>query len=63
MDKLALALKSRTVWTIVAMFMIGGVQNVEPFMPSTLAVMVQTMLGALAVYFKLKPSQDYNPKA
>jgi hypothetical protein len=52
-------LKSRTVWTIAAMFVIGGIQNVTQFMPADLAHFVTGTIAVAAIYFKLNPSQEY----
>ena len=59
MDKLQLAVKSKTTWTIVAMFLIGGVNAVASFIPSDFQSVVMGALGLLAVYFKVNPSQNY----
>lgn len=53
------ALKSRTVWVLVFMFFVGGVQALQPVMPPETFVLVQAVLTALAGYFKLNPSQTY----
>jgi len=53
------ALKSRTVWTIALMFIIGGVQALEGILPSDLMVLLQGLLSLLAMHFKLNPSQEY----
>lgn len=54
------ALKSRTVWTIFAMFLIGGVSAVTQFIPPAFLPYIEGGLGLVATYFKLKPSQDYS---
>lgn len=58
-SRIGQALTSKTVWTLVALFVIGGVQNIEPFMPAQVATMVDGVLVSLAVYFKVNPSQLY----
>lgn len=52
-------LKSRTVWTVVALFIIGGTNAVSSYIPSGLEPIVMGALSLLAVYFKLNPSQKY----
>jgi len=52
-------LKSRTVWTIVAMFVIGGFEGVRDVIPAVYQVYLYGGLGLLATYFKLNPSQKY----
>ena len=59
MNKLTLALKSRTTWTIVVMFLVGGVNAVASFIPAGLETPVLGALALLAVYFKVNPSQPY----
>lgn len=53
------ALKSRTVWTIAVMFALGGVQAIQPVLPTDAFVAIQGALSLLATYFKLSPSQTY----
>ncbi len=55
MNKIIVALKSRTVWTIVAMFIIGGVNSVHDIIPSGLVVYIDALLGAMAIYFRVNP--------
>jgi len=52
--------KSRTVWAIIAMFIIGGTEAVSGIIPPAFIPYVTGALGLLATYFKLNPSQDYN---
>jgi len=53
-------LKSRTIWTIVLVASIGAWQALNPFVePATYAVINSTLL-ALAAYFKISPSQNYD---
>lgn len=57
-----LALKSKTVWTVVAMFVIGGTNAIASFIPASFEGPVMGVLGLMAVYFKISPSQDYTQK-
>ena len=52
-------IKSRTTWTIVLIFILGGFQAVSDLMPTNLFVLINGLLSAIAVYFKLNPSQKY----
>ena len=52
-------LKSRTFWTIITMFVIGGLQAISDFLPPNLFLFLNGVLSASAVYFKLNPSQQY----
>ena len=51
--------KSKTNWTIVVMFLIGGFEAVGSFIPDSLLTLILGGLGMLAVFFKMNPSQDY----
>jgi hypothetical protein len=51
---------SRTVWTVVAMFVIGGGDAIVPVLPAWMQVAALAVLGALATYFHINPSQTYN---
>ncbi|MES2006890.1 MAG: hypothetical protein V4436_02145 [Patescibacteria group bacterium] len=59
MNKVLLALKSRTIWTIVLMFVIGGVNAVSTFIPPVVEVPLMGALSFLAMYFHVNPSQNY----
>lgn len=53
-------LKSRTFWTIVAMFIIGGVNAIVPVLPADVQTIAMAVLGIAATYFHINPSQNYN---
>ena len=55
MEKIITALKSRTVWTIIVLFLISGVQGVSSFIPANLLEPIQGLLALLAVYFRVNP--------
>ncbi len=50
-----MGLKSRTVWTIVVMFIIGGVNSIHDIIPANLVTIIDGALGALAIYFRVNP--------
>lgn len=52
-------LKSRTFWTVVVMFLIGGVNAVIEFIPAGAQAAVMAVLAMLASYFHVNPSQHY----
>lgn len=54
-----LALGSRTVWTVVVMFLIGGVQAITSVIPAGIETPLMGVLGIIAIYFKVNPSQNY----
>lgn len=55
-------LKSRTVWTIALMFVIGGTEAIAQFIPDNIETLILGGLALLATYFKIHPSQDYTEK-
>jgi hypothetical protein len=59
MNKVLLALKSRTVWTVVALVLINGIPAVRGFIPAQYLPYVDGAIGLLAMYFKVNPSQNY----
>jgi hypothetical protein len=61
METILTALKSRTFWTLVVTFLFNGFEAVEPTLrldPSVL-VMINAVLGIVATYFHINPSQSY----
>ncbi len=53
------ALTSRTIWTLVVMVLVAGVPAIKDQIPATIQPIVTLVLGILAGYFKLNPSQSY----
>lgn len=53
------ALYSRTVWTLVFMVVTNVVASLTGVVSEDVLVLVNTVLAALAGYFKLSPSQKY----
>ena len=45
-------LKSRTFWTLVVIAILGAWQALQPFMNAELFALVNTVLIALAAYFR-----------
>lgn len=58
MNKLKLALKSRTAWTVVVMFVLNGVTGVRELVPPTLLPLLDAALGILAIYFRVNRKAD-----
>jgi hypothetical protein len=59
MKTIITALKSRTVWTIVFMVVTNIVSLLSGILSQEALTLINTVLGALAVYFKLNPTQKY----
>ena len=56
-EKILKALKSRTVWVIVLMFLINGISGIREFVPVSILPYLDAVLGLLGVYFRLNPKQ------
>ncbi len=59
-SKLLQILKSRTFWTILAIFLFNGLQAIQPEVSGDLQVFINSVLSLVAVYFKAFPSQNYS---
>jgi Mg2+/Co2+ transporter CorB len=59
MKKLEKALTSRTVWTLVILIGTNIVNAFGSYLSTDLMILITSVLGALAVYFKVTPSQKY----
>lgn len=59
METLIKIVKSRNVWTVVLMFIIGGVNGITQYIPDEISKLILGILTVLAVYFKINPSQKY----
>lgn len=55
MQKIYMMFRSRTVWTIIAMFAIGGLNAVDAYVPTTAKPFIEALLGIAAIYFRVNP--------
>ena len=60
MDTLKKILKSRTVWTVVVMFLINGLTGIRDLIPAVALPYVDLVLGAAAIYFRTHPNVQFN---
>ena len=51
--------RSRTVWTIAALFIINGFAGISGMLPVESLPYINGILSIMAIYFKLNPSQQY----
>ena len=58
-DVIQKAVFSRTVWTIIAMFLFNGLNAIHSSVSPTWGIIINVVLGLLATFFKLSPSQKY----
>lgn len=60
MNKLAQALKSRTVYTVILLAVFNGLQSVQPIVSGKVAVAITSILAILAILMKMFPTQNYS---
>lgn len=60
MNKLIKIFSSRTNIAVLVMVLLGSVQYLENFMNPELYLLINSMLGALAVYFRINAQVDFN---
>lgn len=53
-------LQSRTNWTIIVMFLIGGITAINQFIPPALLPYIEGGLGLLAMYFRVNTRVDFS---
>jgi hypothetical protein len=59
MEKIIKILSSRTVWTVGVIVALSIVQSIEQFIPADTFIMLNSMLGSLAIYFRVNASVDF----
>ena len=52
-------LKSRTVWTLVALVVLNGVGSIHDQIPAQILPCVDLALGFLGMYFRANPRQEF----
>ncbi len=51
--------KSRTVWTIIVLFIINGFTGIRSYVPAFWLPLVNGLLGILAIYFRADQKVDF----
>jgi hypothetical protein len=59
MEKLLSYLKSRTVLTVILIFLVNGVAGVQEFIPEAYLPIVNAILSLLTIYFRVSPKQVF----
>ena len=59
-QQIVLALKSRTFWSTVALFVVNGFPAVKGSIPTDMLPLADAILGMFIIFFHLNPSQKYN---
>lgn len=59
MNKILQSLKSRTVWAIVVLVALNGVDATKDMIPAEVLLPLNLLLGYLAAYFRVNPAQKF----
>jgi len=59
MQSLLNIFKSRTNWVIIITFALNAVQYLAPFVPADSLLLINSILSALAVYFRINPRAQF----
>ena len=57
MNKIKIALSSRTVWTVIVLFVINGFSGIRNYIPSLWLPLIDGILSILAIYFRVHPHE------
>ena len=52
-------LSSRTVWTVIVIFIINGVAGIRQYIPADWLPVVNGILSLLAIYFRIDQKTDF----
>ena len=61
--KVALALGSRTFWTIVLLVLLNTLPEIKNSIPAKTFDLINTIVGVIATYFHVSPRQDYQSES
>ena len=59
LSKIVSALKSRTVKTILVIFLLNGVSSIQTYIPAEWLPLVNGILSILAIYFRVDQKRDF----
>ncbi len=60
LDKIIKIGKSRTVITIIVLFVINGIGGVKDWIPSDYLPAIDALLALAAIYFRITPRQKFS---
>lgn len=60
MNKVLNVLKSRTVITIIVLFVINGVGGIHDLIPSAYLPVIDFVLSSAAIYFRINTKVNFN---
>lgn len=52
-------LKSRTTWTVIVMFLVGGIEAISSYFSPAVLTLLEGLLGAAAIYFRVDQRVDF----
>ena len=52
--------KSRNVWSIIIMFLVGGFEAITGSIPGPIFGVIMAILGAAGIYFRVNPKQQFD---
>ena len=53
-------LKSRTIWTLVVLFIINGISGIRDQLNPAALTTIDAVLAVLAAYFRVSPQQNFH---
>jgi hypothetical protein len=59
MNKIIGLIKSRTVWTVIALVLLNGAPSARDLIPPQYLPCLDSLLGLLAIYFRVNPRQQF----
>ena len=59
MSQIKNIIKSRTVITVVILFLIGGIGSIREFIPESILPIITALLSALAIYFRINQKVNF----
>ncbi len=58
-EKLIQSLGSRTVWSVIVLFIVNGFEGIREFLPTGFLPYIDGILGMLIVYFRANPKVKF----
>lgn len=52
--------RSRTVWTLIVLFVVNGLEGVRELVTPAQLMIVDAILMILGIYFRVRPRQTFN---
>lgn len=59
MEKLISALKSKTIWSLIALFVINGIGGVHDSIPAVYLPFIDAVIAFVGIYGRINPVQKF----